>query len=323
MAERGWSQKLSLVRWILLDALRRFFTENKLLKLISFAIALFMWITISTQEERDRTLENIQLKVVNRRTDTVVMNVPVKVVDIRVRGPLSIITDLDPEHLGVVVDATGLQPGTNTVWLTADQVNTPSTVEVLRIDPPNIPVTIAAKTSRQVPVRLNIKQESLPPGRIVLESEATPTTVQATGPFPKINDLKEVLTEPIDLRTAGVEETRNVGLITPDQLITLNPPTVSVNIRLDELGTKLFTDLKPMLPRGIRSRSTQTVTVALQGPQSLLDKIKPADILVKLATTRLTKGEHKVTPAVELAQSFRGSVRVTSVEPERLVVRAQ
>jgi len=321
MAERSWGEKLNLILWIILDSLKRFFTENTLLKLISLAIALFMWFSLSTQEERDRTLENVPLKVVNRRQDTVVTNVPLKVVDIRVRGPLSLVTDLDPGKMSAVIDASGLEPGSHSIWLSPDQVNTPANVEVLRIDPPNIPVIVEPRITRQVSVKPQIKQNSVPPGYVVLESTVVPSTVELTGPASKVSGVTELMTNPVDLSAVGSQGAFTVSLIVPDQSMKPTPSAVRTTFTLDRLGEKRLTELKPTLPQRVLNRSVPTMSVLLEGPQSLLDKIGPNDIIVKLDVAKLPRGEHEVSPAIELPKQYRDTVRVTSIEPEKLVIR--
>lgn len=321
MADRRWGEKINLILWVLLDTLKRFFTENKLLKLISLAIALFMWFSISTQEERDRTLENIQLKVVNRREDTIVTNVPLKVVDVRVRGPWSLITDLDPDKIAVVIDATELTPGNHVIWLSQANVNTPSSVEVLRIDPPNLPLNVEPKMTRTVPVKPHINLDTLPPDRTVLESMVTPPTVDITGPASEVKAIEELLTETIDLSTAGSQRTFPVRLLALNQNTVATPANVQVTIRLDHRGEKRLTGLRPLPPDRVVGRLTQTISVALVGPQSMLDKIGPSDIIVKLDVAKLPRGEHEVAPSIELPKAYQSAIRITAMEPEKLVIR--
>ncbi len=323
MAERSWRQWFDILLWGLLVTLERLFTENKLLKLISLGIALLMWFTISTQQERDRTLENIELVVVNRRADTVVTSVPVKVVDLRVRGPSSVVIDLDQSDIKVVVDVTGLDPDRHVIWLGADQVTTPAGVEVLRIDPPSIPVMIETQMSRQVPVKPNIQSDRLPPDRVVLDARVSPTTVQVSGPSSKISQLAQILTEPIDPSTVRSGETVTIALAPPATSLTVTPSTAAVTLFTDGIEERRFTELAPIWLPSHRSHSKQTVSVTLRGPHTLLDKIEPKDIIVKLDITKLPQTEEEVTPTIELSEPYQNAVTITSVEPEKVQIRSR
>jgi len=321
MAERRWGEKINLILWVLLDTLKRFFTENKLLKLIALAIAVFMWFSIPTQEERNRTLENVPLRVVNRHADTIVTNVPLKVVDVRVRGPWSLIADLDSDKIAVVIDATGLIPGNHVIWLGQANVNTPSSVEVLRIDPPNLPLNVEPKLTRTVPVRPQLNLDTLPPYRTVLESIVTPPTVVITGPASEVKAIEEVLTETIDLSMAGLKRTFPVRLLVPNQNTVATPANVQVTIRLDNRGEKRLTGLRLLPPDRAMGRITQTISVVLAGPQSVLDKIGPSDIIVKFDVVKLPRGEHEVAPSIELPKAYQSAIRITSIQPEKLAIR--
>jgi len=243
------------------------------------------------------------------------------VVDIRVRGPLSLVTDLDPGKMSAVIDASGLEPGSHSIWLSPDQVNTPANVEVLRIDPPNIPVIVEPRITRQVSVKPQIKQNSVPPGYVVLESTVVPSTVELTGPASKVSGVTELMTNPVDLSAVGSQGAFTVSLIVPDQSMKPTPSAVRTTFTLDRLGEKRLTELKPTLPQRVLNRSVPTMSVLLEGPQSLLDKIGPNDIIVKLDVAKLPRGEHEVSPAIELPKQYRDTVRVTSIEPEKLVIR--
>lgn len=321
MADRRWGQKLTLILWVLLDTLKRFFTENKLLKLISLAIAVFMWFSTSTQEERSRTLENVHLKVINRRDDMIVTHVPLKVVDVRVRGPWSLITDLDPDTMAVTIDATGLAPGNHLIWLSQANVNTPPAVEVLRIDPPSIPLQVEPKLRRIVPVRPHLRMETLPPAQTLLESRVIPPTVELSGPASVVNRVQELETEPIDLSQVGSSATLSALLLMPAPNMAATPTEVQVVIHLDRWVEKRLTGLRLTPPARAIGQMTQTLSVTLAGPQSLLDKIRASDIIVKLDVAKLPKGEHEVSPAIELPEAYRAVIRITSVEPKTLMIR--
>jgi YbbR domain-containing protein len=321
MVDRRWGEKFELALWVLLDALKQFFTENKLLKLLSLAMAILMWLSISTQDTRDRRLENIPLRVINNRSDTLVTSAPVKVVDLRIRGPLSLITDLEPDRIAVQIDVTDLGPGNHSVWLRADQVNTPPSVDVLRIDPPNVLVTVEALSNRQLRVKPIIKAGSIPANQVLVDAIVSPATVQARGPAALVGRLTGVETEPIDVQTTGSEGMLTVAVITPGQFVQLAPSTVEVYIRVDEIGEKRFINLIPTLTRGMLGGSTQAVNVTLRGPQMVLDKLGPADITIRLDTARLPKGVQEVSPSIELPEAYRGTIKVTSVEPQTIAVR--
>jgi YbbR domain-containing protein len=149
----------------------------------------------------------------------------------------------------------------------------------------------------------------------------TPPTVEITGPASTVNEIQELLTQPVNLSPAGSPTTVSAPLLIPAQNTVAKPANVQVAIRLDQRGEKRLTGLRLLPPARAVGRMTQTISVALEGPQSLLDKIGPSDIIVKLDVAKLPRGEHEVAPSIELPEAYRATIRITSIEPETLLIR--
>ncbi|MCS6804644.1 MAG: CdaR family protein [Acidobacteriota bacterium] len=323
MAEQSWQQKLDEWRSVLLEAVERFFTENKSLKLVSLGIALLMWFTLSQQGERDRTIENVTVEIINRRSDTMVTAVPIKVVDIRVRGPLSVVTNLSRTNVRVVIDVTAMSPMNHLIWLGAAHVRLPSEAEVLRIDPPNIPVLVESVVRRSVAVKPVFDLEQLPAHLAIAEYQMNPSQVNISGPASEIDPVQHVLTQPITLPPVQTDASLTVSLQQPGPHVTLTPSQINLTIRTDQVAEKQFPQITlPSLPRNLAISAT-SVTVTLKGPKSLLDKMGPQDMIVKLDATTFSKDGREVSPKVELSERYRELVSVLSVRPEKLMITAR
>jgi YbbR domain-containing protein len=209
------------------------------------------------------------------------------------------------------------------VWLGSSHVRVPSDVEVLRIDPPNIPVLVEPLIRRQVAVKPIVNVDQLPSELAILGYDIAPAQVEISGPASEVEPLQEVLTQPIN----PPAETSNMMLTAPIQVpgqhVTLKPPMVNITVMLDEAVEKQFPNLKPgSLPHG-RVVSPATVTVTLRGPKSLLDKMESRDMIVKLDTTKSSGDGREVSPVVELSERFRGVVSVMSITPEKLTMTSR
>lgn len=323
MAERGWQQKVDEWRWLVLEAVERFFTENKSLKLISLGIALLMWFTLSQQGERDRTIENVAVEVVNRRSDTMVTAVPIKVVDIRVRGPLSVVTNLSRTNVRVVIDVTAMSPMNHLIWLGPSHVRLPSEAEVLRIDPPNIPVLVESVVRRSIAVQPVFALEGLPTHLAIADYQMSPAQVDISGPASEVDSVQHVLTQPIIPPTDQTDASLAVSVQQPGPHVTVTPSQVNVTVHTEQAVEKQFSQIAlRSLPHHLLVSAT-SVAVTLKGAKSLLDKMEPQDMLVKLDTTTLSGDGGEVTPVVELPERYRGIVTVLSVRPEKLSVTAR
>jgi YbbR domain-containing protein len=315
MVDTKWGEKLNLAAWLVADSLRRFFLENALLKLISVVIALFLWYSLSIEEQRSRTLENVLLKVLNTRAETVITQAPLKVVDLRLRGPRGVVMGLEPEAVSVIVDASALAPGNHTIWLGPDNIRVPASVEVLRIDPPSLPVVIERKVTRRVSVKAEVDPASIPPNRMVVNETVNPPEVQITGPASKVEALAEVPTEPIRLAEANSEVTAMARIRLTDQASAVTPDTVTVSIMLDAIAEKNVPGVNLSLPPRVQWVSTRKVNLTLRGPISLLNQIEANDLKASFAIDDLPRGKHEITPTITLAEAYRNQVTVASIEP--------
>jgi YbbR domain-containing protein len=321
MAETTWGDKFKIGVWLVADTLRRFFLENTLLKVISLMIALFMWYSLSTEEQRSRTLENVPLELRNNRKDTVVTQAPLKVVDLRLRGPHGVILELDPGVVSVSVDVSALEPGNHTIWLSPESVRVPQHVEVLRIDPPSLPVTIERKVTRSVAVEPRVDSTALSPTHLIVKQQVTPAEVQVTGPASKVDSLTEVSTTLIRLPANGSEVTVPAKIELNDQAVTATPTTVTVSFTLDEVGEKYVPGLQLTLPPRVTRISTREVNVTLWGPKSLLSQIGVRDLKASLNVNHLPRGRHEVKPTVIVADAYRDKVIVASTDPEKVILQ--
>ncbi|RMG44142.1 MAG: hypothetical protein D6723_19715 [Acidobacteria bacterium] len=322
MSDTSWGEKVKLIIWIFLDGLERFFTQNKLLKLLSLALAFLIWFTVSTQEQGDRLLQDVPLRVLHSPT-TIITNVVPKAVNVRVRGPLAVVNDLDPEGIEVIVDVSELDPG-NYVIGPEEVHHIPSTVEVRQIDPPYIPINLERKIVRDLPVSPQIVAGQLPSDRVIIGSTVEPSTVQLAGPESKVNRIEHLVTERIVIpENAASQHTFLVNVVPPGQHMTITPARVKVTVTIDEVVEKRLDHLTPKRPPRVRIPSGTSLSVTLRGPRTFLDKIGPDDIIVSVNVAGLSRGEHEVTPSIALPDEFRDWVQVIAIEPPSLTVRVR
>ncbi|GEM_PF-4392524 len=322
MSDTSWGEKIKFIIWIFLDGVERFFTQNKLLKLLSLALAFLIWFTVSTQEQGDRLLQDVPLRVLHSPT-TIITNVIPKGVNVRVRGPLAVINDLDPEGIEVIVDVSELDPGNYVIG--PEQVDhIPPTVEVRQIDPPYIPINLERKITRHLPVSPQIVASRLPSDRVVIQSAVEPPTVQLVGPESKVNRIERLVTERIIIpENVASQRAFWVDVVSPGQHMTITPARVKVTVTVDEVVEKRIDHLIPQLPRRVWMAPGTSLSVTLRGPRTFLDRIRSDDIIVSVDVAGLSRGEHEITPTITLPDEFRDKIRVVAIEPRSLTVRVR
>ena len=294
-----WARLLRLPRPAELRAAIR---KNPGLKLVSIVVAIFLWYSI-TKSERDaeRTIE-VPVSLRKIPDALTVLNPPTKAVGITLRGPRTILDNLDERKGRLQVSLAMLQLGDNRIDLTGPMLNPelPRSLKVVRFDPPSLTV----KADRRMMRRLQVKPDlagSPALGYTVVASTVTPDVVEVTGPARLLDDLKHVTTEAIDLRGANETLQRSVLLERLDPALTFVPDVVRVQVRLEEsLAEREFSKVAIVIPPGVTQIVPQTVDLTVRGPQRLLHNLTLAPDAVQVSIAGLRPGTQTAPVTVTL-----------------------
>ena len=299
------------------EALRR----NPGLKLVSLLLAFFLWFSINMSERNAERIVDLQATMRKVPIDLVVTSLPGDPVKVTLRGPRTILDGIDERRTRLAVDLTGVSPGDVRVELSADMVRPeiPRRLKVVQIEPARLRLRLERLVRRLVSVRADLA--GMPAlGYTVTESHVTPGQVEVSGPASKVDDLKEITTEPIDLR--GLSETveRDVPLAWAGGFITLVPDHVRVMATLEEvIVSREFkgVEVHP-LHDDVRAQITPArVDVTVRGPQRLLHNFRFPDGAVTFDAAGLAPGQHRVPVRVSLPPPLE----VTGRQPEVLAVQ--
>jgi len=299
------------------EALRR----NPELKLVSLLLAFFLWFSINVSERNAERVVDLQVTVRKVPADLIVTSLPGDPVKVTVRGPRTILDGIDERKSRLAVDLAGVSPGDVRVEVSADMVRPeiPRRLTVVQIEPARVRLRLERLVRRLVPVRADLA--GMPAlGYSVTESHVTPGRVEASGPASKVDDLKEITTEPVDLRGLSETTQRDVPLAWAGGFVTFAPDHVRVTATLEEvIVSREFkgVEVRPAPDDDIRAQITPArVDVTVRGPQRLLHNFKLPDGAVTFDASGLTPGQHRVPVRVELP----APLEVTARQPEVLTV---
>src|SRR5206468_2719038 len=191
----------------------------------------------------------------------------------------------------------------------------PRRLKIVRIEPGRVKVRLERLVRRTVPVRAELA--GLPPLGYTAEASVTPGEVDASGPANKVEELKEIKTEPVELRGAPEPRSRTVLLswagdfvsFTPDRVtvaVTFRPTMMSRKFDHVEVGVR-------GVGEGLRAKLVPArIDFTVQGPQSVLSNYALDAGSVYVDAAGLEPGSYRVAPKIELPQS----IEVTRREPE-------
>jgi len=213
--------------------LKELLFNNWHLKLFSLALAISLWALIA-QDSTSEVFFDVPVEYQNVPENTEVMTEAEKIVEVRLRGPSTLIRELSAKDISTVIDL-GQIPvnGDATVHLNAQHVRTPFGVEVVRVRPSQVRISLEPTLSAELVV-LPATTGHVAPGYEVEAILIRPDRVKAEGPASHVRMLEKVMTSPIDLSGKKSSSIQAVDLDLPDSLVRFpvtTPIRVEVRIR--------------------------------------------------------------------------------------------
>jgi hypothetical protein len=213
--------------------LRELLLTNWHLKLFSLVLATALWAVIA-QESTSEIIFDVPVEYQNVPPATEVIGDAAKKVEVRLRGPSSLIREISEKDISTVIDLDQMPlNGDTTVPLNAQHVHAPFGVEVVRVTPPRVRISLEPTDSKM----LNVIPATI--GRVAQGYEVDailvkPDQVRAEGPASHVRVLVAVRTTQIDLTDKKSTIIQTVDLDLADTLVRFpetTPIRVEVKIR--------------------------------------------------------------------------------------------
>ncbi len=218
--------------------LRDLFTRNWGLKLLSFFLALVLWLTLGPEEKifGERTIP-VTLDTRNIPANMELVEKSISVVDVTVRAPNRLLGQLTANDFTAVLDLTRA---------TADQ-------EDYALDPSLIIVPPSAKAVRVFPSKVRIKLErtgavemdivpaiegQVQAGFKLERVEALPARVKVSGPESKFKPRDKVRTRPVDVTGLAESTEFSTEVILPRAELRVPPGFAQVRVRVTIVAAK-------------------------------------------------------------------------------------
>jgi YbbR domain-containing protein len=306
-----------LTNW--LDPLRR----NKLLKILSLLLAIALWFAVSG-EERTETTINMALELVNLHHNLMVTSEVPPAIQVRVVGPRSIVTSLSQTRLSETIDLAAYKSGRHTFYLGPNSFNFPRGVQVIRIQPNPIYLTLAATMTQTLPIK-PVLVNNPPEGYELLSASTRPAQVTVKGPYPELAELNFIPTLPIDISHFKGPATIVTDLDFKKLHLSLKEPVpIMADIKIGPKSlTRTFSGVPVVANPQAAKVSPAKVTLTIKGPWPQVHKLKADDLKAEVDTRNLKPGRHQVDVSaqlpdgVSLVRSRPGHVTVTVSKSSR------
>lgn len=209
---------------------RRFLSENLTFKIISIALAIFLWFFVTFKGQTETSLE-VPIEFKNTPSGMEILKQNVKKVTISVSARERILKELMQNNVRVVIDLSNVKLGENLIPITKSSVKLPRGIEILRIEPSQIKIYLDEKSQKIVPVKV-VLTGNPSKGFYVASVSSEPSSIKIEGARRELDRIRVIKTETIDIE--GISEDLNIqAKINPEgKIFRTDRDTVYVNIKL-------------------------------------------------------------------------------------------
>jgi YbbR domain-containing protein len=248
--------------------------------------------------------------------------------EVQVRGPASVVAQVDRVVALVNIDASGIDFDRPVTVVPVDIEGQPIGVGLVEVDPQTVAVRIdvrAVEETRTVPVR-PVVDGTPAPGFALEAFSVSPQVVTLRGLPATLAEIPEIVTEPLSIEGASEDEEFEADLVLPDGVELVDgEPQVTVAVTIGpSVSSRTFVVGVLCVNAGSNAclPGIDQLSLTLSGPGDALSGLSAADLTPALDAGGLAPGSYSLTPivpglpeGVELIGINPGDVPVTIVAP--------
>ena len=274
------------------------------LKIVSIALAVVLWMLVSSQRASVERGLRIPLELQNLPENLEMVDPPQESVDVRVRGTADALGRIAPGDLVATVDLSAAQPGRRLFHLSTERVKAPFSVAVTQVTPSSVAIRFEPSAIRVVPVIASVEGEPAP-GFIVGRISADPPTVEIVGPESLLRRVSEAITEPLWVGSARADVHSTVVVGVADEGVRLKSvKTAAVAVAIVPAPEERHLTAVPVRARNLAGGLRATITppnvrVRVRGTKESLAKIKDSSIVAYVDLESMGRGEYGLPVRLE------------------------
>ncbi len=282
------------------------------LLLLSFLLAFGIWYNVVVSDQVDVQVD-VQVEYKNIPDNLVITDGLINSIDIRLRGPGALISDIPLASRTHVVDLSKLQKGKNVIPFVYLRKKNLRAFEVQSIEPQRLVLMADTMQERNVNIQAKVKSALHASKFQVSDVSVTPSSVLVRGPSNTISNINNIpLIVRVDTKANTGEHSQVETLDIPHANVTVRPSTVTVSYKV--LSERKTVDIK------------KHIVIEAQRPQNY--SIEPSQIEMKIEAPEslaensgyLQGAKLSVTPPVlEIGESALVNLLVTLPEGMTLV----
>ncbi len=276
------------------------------LKIVSVALAVLLWMMVSSQRASVERGLRIPLELQNLPENLEMVEPPQEAVDVRVRGTADALGRIAPGDLVAAVDLSAAQPGRRLFHLSPERVKAPFAVVVTQVTPSAVAIRFEPSATRIVAVVPSVEGEPAP-GFIVGKISADPATVAIVGPESLLRRVTEAITEPVWVGAAKADVLSTVIVGVADEGVRVkSAKTAVVSVAIVPAPAERQLSAVAVRARnlgaGLRATITPlSVSVRVRGTKEAIAKIRDASIVAYVDLEGIGRGDYGLPVRLEPA----------------------
>jgi len=215
------------------------FIQNWFLKLISLGAALALWFFVMGEQNVEVGYA-VSLALVNEPPGLMIANDVPRLIDVRLSGPRTVLTQLQASDISLSVDLGGLKAGVTTFRSLGERFNLPRVLKITRLSPSFVEVRLDRILEKDVDIRVQL-EGTVAKGYKVDRVRLNPPRAQIVGATGEVVGVNEVFAE--KLKIDGVKEsfTLITPLLYPGTFSRLgNVKAVEVAVDISAIGSEII-----------------------------------------------------------------------------------
>jgi YbbR domain-containing protein len=206
----------------------------------------------------------------------IVTDMPLKGIEVRVRGLKSAMRALSRLKIRYTIDLSEVNVGVNTIPVRKARIPFPKGVSILEINPSAVTVKVEKEIKKKLPVRISLTGKPAS-GFAVVNTKAVPASVLLRGSLAILGPMDEVPTKHINITGRSGSFKKKVALDLKENLRLVDSSEIifaHVVIR-EQIIDKIFDNI-PVIGKQtpyVYRITPPTITIKVKGPSNLIEKL--------------------------------------------------
>ena len=200
-----------------------------------------------------------------------------KGIEVRVRGPKSVIDDLAKSEFRYKLELPDAEVGVKVIPIKKEHIRLPKELSIIEVTPSFLTLQVAREIKKELPVIVSFSGKPAS-GFFISDALAKPLSVIIKGPEHILSPMDKALTKPIDVTGLSESFQKEIALILPEDLEKIAPSGVILGkiVITEKIVTRKFRDIvvEGKNTSHAFSIAPPLIEIEVKGPANILEQLQ-------------------------------------------------